>query len=532
MRFFLEFTTINYKMRHALVMELSRIFPGSAFAGCASSYQDVAYHFLCTQKDIQYQFIDNHRDLCNRILKEEPDYKLLKQFEETLPEKSLWRFIAMDREWGYQFCKGVYMPASYIQTINTQDNILRTASGLIKYYQKVIEEFKPDVFIPANGQNSMSCPIIDQVCQNMNVLILMPETIRTLNYMVLTDNRQYIFTQVDETCRQLMNGALKTDMSSGEKCYQQIMSDKENQNYFNISRIDHFRSRLPWLKFVFLSLKSIMGQTKRWFRERRIRASDTIFKQPRGIKTSLYNIFYAVLVHYRRVQLMNPKFYHAFHPDEKYVYFPLHSSNEYSTQVQGTMWINQLQVIEMLAKSIPHDWKVVVKEHPGILLWRVRPMSFYKEIKSYANVRLLSTETSSNALISRAQMIVTIVGTTGWEAIMRGKAVISFRPNMFDVLGLNRMCTDVEELSTAIYEEVERIKKITSEERRRRIICLLTAITQHGFWIDEPCKLSGDQECCSWEERHRIVKPLAKAYKDYLAYRGLIPIQREEPVQV
>lgn len=145
-------------------------------------------------------------------------------------------------------------------------------------------------------------------------------------------------------------------------------------------------------------------------------------------------------------------------------------------------------------------------------------MSFYKEIKSYPNVLLIPTETNSNTVISRAQMVITIVGTTGWEAIVRGKPVIHFEENMFDVLGLSRKCTDLKELSRAIYEEIKRNALIPKAERKRRIVCLLTAIIKHGFWIDDPLKVTGDADCKTIEEAANIGTIIAKALAGYIEH--------------
>lgn len=519
MNFYIQFTTLNYKTRHAIAVELNRLFPSSKFAATADSHGNVARRYLERQKVIKYKFMPGHLDSANRALREDADFELLKEFEETLPEKSLWRIMAVDRSWGYQFLKGVYLPKFYIHTINTHENILKIASGLIKFFKEVLTDFKPDVFIPAAGQNNMLCPILEQLCKNYNILYIMPETARTQNYMALTDNRQCTFSQINETYRQLIAGKLNMDLSSGERCYDEITSDLENTGYYDISNIDCLKLKYPWLRFLYRSLRATAMEIVRWQKGRGLRKNkNTIFKQPDNIKILIDNIGYAILMNYRRVQLINPKFYSKFEPNQKYLYFPLHNTNEYSTQVCGTMWINQLQIIEALAKSIPFDWKIVVKEHPGMLFCRVRPMSFYKEIKSYSNVLLIPTDTSSNAVINNAQLIVTITGTTAWEAIIRGKPVIDFEENISDVLGLSRRCTDFKKLSIAIHDEVQRVKNIPLQERKRRIVCLLTAIIKHGFWIDNPLNVTGDAPCESELAAREIGKIIARAIKEYIDY--------------
>ncbi len=519
MKFFIQFTTLNYKIRHAAAVELSKIYPGSTFAGTVSSIENVAEKYLLEQREIHYEFLFDQSQIVNDALKVPADVQLLKNFEETLPEKSLWRFFAMDRNWGYPFLKGVLLPNVYIQRISTQDNILRVASGIIRYYTDMIAQYRPDVFIPAAGQNSMSCPIIDQICQNSGILYVMPEIIRTQNYITMTDNRQCTFPQVNDTYRKLMNGTLTLDLSVGEKMYHQIISDVNNTQYFNVSKIDHLASKFPWLRFIKKSLRSVCSQMIRWQKEKPLRQDlSTIFRQPNDLKSFLYNLYYVVTREYRRMQLMSAKFYTPFDPKQKYIYFPLHCSNEYSTQVQGTMWTAQLPVIEALAKSIPFDWKLVIKEHPGMLIWRVRPASFYKEIKQYSNVALIPTNTNSNTVIQHAQMIATIVGTTGWEAVLREKPVIAFEENMFDVLELSRVCTDFKELSVAIAEESKRIKEISFEERKKRLIYLLTAIAKHSVWVEDPYKVTGDNPC-EVEESFEIGSKIAHAMKEFIEYK-------------
>ena len=71
-------------------------------------------------------------------------------------------------------------------------------------------------------------------------------------------------------------------------------------------------------------------------------------------------------------------------------------------------------LIETLAKSIPHDWVVYVKEHPGVLTDRIRPMNFYKQIEKLPNVFLSPLYTPSHEIISNAEMVAVISGTSCW----------------------------------------------------------------------------------------------------------------------
>ena len=50
---------------------------------------------------------------------------------------------------------------------------------------------------------------------------------------------------------------------------------------------------------------------------------------------------------------------------------------------------NQLDIIKNLAKSIPINYKLFVKEHPSMAHREWRDVSFYKEILSLPNVVLI-----------------------------------------------------------------------------------------------------------------------------------------------
>ncbi len=109
---------------------------------------------------------------------------------------------------------------------------------------------------------------------------------------------------------------------------------------------------------------------------------------------------------------------------EKYVYFPLHVTPEVSTSFYGRWYSNQLALIENIARSLPCDFKLYVKEHT--YNYSSRPWNFRKEIKKFPNVRLISPHANSQEIIKNSSLVITITSTTGWEAIIYQKPVIVF----------------------------------------------------------------------------------------------------------
>ena len=115
---------------------------------------------------------------------------------------------------------------------------------------------------------------------------------------------------------------------------------------------------------------------------------------------------------------------------KKYVYYPLHYQPEATTCVCAEKYEKQLFFIDSLAKSIPADTVLYVKEHYALL--GHRDLSFYSELKKYPNVVLISPFVSSRKLIENSECVVTLAGTVGYEAMLLRKPVILAGETVYD----------------------------------------------------------------------------------------------------
>jgi hypothetical protein len=117
--------------------------------------------------------------------------------------------------------------------------------------------------------------------------------------------------------------------------------------------------------------------------------------------------------------------------NDKYILYPLHYTPEATTLVSASFFEKQLIIIDFLAKSIPGDMILYVKEHYAKL--GHKPTSFYKEIKeSYPNVKLIDPWADSFKLIEKSQAVAVLTSTAGWEALMCQKPVIIFGDVFYD----------------------------------------------------------------------------------------------------
>lgn len=155
---------------------------------------------------------------------------------------------------------------------------------------------------------------------------------------------------------------------------------------------------------------------------------------------------------YRQLFMRKNNFFDNPVEGEKYVYMPLHLIPESSTSVLAPFYINELNIIEAVSKSLPAGWYLYVKEHQSML--GERGISFYKRVKQLPNVRLVQINYYSDPKpwIEKSQGVVTITGTSAYEAALLGKHACIFSDVIFSCIeGIHRVHS-FEELPTIFKE--------------------------------------------------------------------------------
>lgn len=137
---------------------------------------------------------------------------------------------------------------------------------------------------------------------------------------------------------------------------------------------------------------------------------------------------------------------------ERYVFFPLHTEPEVSLLVYGRPYVNQIEVIRMLAMSLPADMVLVIKEHP----WMVgkRTLGAYRKLLNIPRVRIAHPSIDAREVIAKTDMVAVITGSVALEAAMLGKPVLTFGECPFNAFPptMLRRCDDPRRLPAIIKE--------------------------------------------------------------------------------
>ena len=135
---------------------------------------------------------------------------------------------------------------------------------------------------------------------------------------------------------------------------------------------------------------------------------------------------------------------------KNFIYYPLHIEQERSTLIATPFYTNDLEFIKNIAKSIPINYELFVKEHPSQLTRHWRDKKFYQELDQIPNVTVIHPYTSSLELVKNCAMVITRSGTVALEAALYKKSAITCADFDYTILPSIERLQSIEELPELI----------------------------------------------------------------------------------
>lgn len=144
------------------------------------------------------------------------------------------------------------------------------------------------------------------------------------------------------------------------------------------------------------------------------------------------------------------KKFDSFNPDMDFYYYPMHLEPEAVVLYWGDgIYKNQVNLIENIAGQLPPNCFLYVKDHPHGGSYR--NFIDYQRICAIPNVKLLNPKISGRIVITKSRGVITINGTSGFEAVLMNKQVYMFG-NIFSDLS-NRVVkiNNIRDLRKILY---------------------------------------------------------------------------------
>lgn len=387
------------------------------FVGIITTHQDMS--FFQKQNFVQFKKLLYYPECY--IGKSSFNINNLKKIEEKFNLK-LWLDIFAERSF-YKFWTDFHK--------FSREEILIIIENSILFYIDILEKFQPKAILMQQGGENVSNLIFYRIAKKMNIKILMPNGLHVKNRIHISNN--------------LTSNEISEKFEKSKICF------KDSERKFNkkfIEEDDH----LGTLKTVasFDSSIATFSQKINHYIKRLTNdlepTYNNIGKTKFGLIKYRFNNFFEVR---KREKFLEGNSIKKIN-DKKFLYFPLQSEPESTVLAISPFYSNQISLIEMIAKSIPIDSVLYVKEHPiqKEKLWR--SVGEYKKIIDIPNVKLLHHNINSLNLIEKSQGVITISGSTGFEALFLQKPVILFGDTHYDKLSMVTKITSINDLPKKI----------------------------------------------------------------------------------
>ncbi len=330
-----------------------------------------------------------------------PDLEYLSNFENTY-KIDLWKHVINERFF--------YLHNRFY---NFQKNeILSILEQELKLFESMLNEAKPDyflTFVPVFHHQKL----LQDLCRVKGIKVLVVYFTGIKNKMIISED----------------GATFDLKPNSINNNFNKIKSNtiKENSNYDSLfsnflkNRNTNFSDKILALKDYLLTSDSDLIDSNFMYYGR------TKFKVIKD----------AFSLEYKRK--WNFRFLHKnsiLSPDLNipFVYFPMNVVEEYNLLHYAPFYTDQIEVIRHIAKSIPIDHILYVKEHGGARIRGWNSINYYKKILDIPNVKLIHPNADNDILIQNSKLVISLRGTSAFKSIKYGKPLIIFGDIPFQIM--------------------------------------------------------------------------------------------------
>lgn len=427
---------------HAMAFHMKQEWPETEF--CAVTQVRQSHDFLSSQKDIAYTSLVLDEDIFKKIRAEKVDTSYIAWLEQEYGIPNLWPYLYIDR---------VVMNGQLVREYPYNNPSLSHEEMLacVQVYAKEIIAFldreRPDaVVISVIG--CVSSLLLYHIAKKRGIKSINIEFARIGNRIVYSEDYSTL-SWVKERFQEIQQGRVSLAQEQAKTFLEKFREEPAPYDADYMQEFYAKKGRLSNLSFLYPKrlLHSIPWHFRTLFTDiRRARRQDytDIF---------LWNALWDKLKRKVRGVIGFSGIFSTPNYSVPYAYFPLHIEPEIAMMLYAPYYTNQIELIKVAARALPMSMKLYVKEHPGMAGYRTR--AFYKELKKIPNVCIVAPHLSGTEVARHAALTITITSTSGWEALLLKKPVITFGDVFFnDIPGVLR-CRGFEELPYLVKQQLE-----------------------------------------------------------------------------
>ena len=454
---------------HAMVKTFKKKYKVDEFCGYVQIRS--SFNWLKSQKDINYTNLLLDEDVIKHYKNEKIDPPYLEYLEKEFGLPNLWPYVAVDRVIKFNMYLREY---PYDRPKYSHEDMIKMVQAASRFIIKFLEKEKPDFIIAPAALGGIGGMLFYHIAAKMGIkTFLIHSSVRIKTRCAIGKDYNGL-NYIEEAFEKINNGAavepaIKQEAETFLKDFRKNTRPHSALDSVDARPINRRR------QFKFLKLNKI-GQSVKWtigvfidyIRDKN--KDDYLTVKP-------WYYLWDKLKRKTRVLIGFNDFYDEFNEKDEYAFYPLQLDPEAASMMLAPFYTDQLWLIKQIARSLPINYKLYIKEHPA--MFGYRPRCFYKELKKIPNVKIVKPSLSSFDLIKNAKLIATITGTAGWEAMLMKKPIITFGNVFYNKLSMAKQCKTMEDLPYLVKNQIENFRYDEKE-----LINFITAIFQESAEVD------------------------------------------------
>ncbi len=435
------------KIGHAFAVHLKERYGVAEFSAYVFSLG--AAEFLRGQRDIAYAPMLVDHELHEGLNAGPTDREYIARFEETYgPDAhgpNLWQYLWCDRK--LMMSMGPKEETTTVlDPLYDHDRLMRAFQVRAKAIEAMLKNDRPDaLFFFAIG--TLGHRILYHVAQTLGIPCYNIDFPRVANRMCISKDYRTLST-VEDAFRTFQKENIQTPFHDEAK---KLLDQFRTTGSLNLQYMDIAVGVLPKKGQLFnpekfkRSVSYLITLSKNYWKNRRLFVYGMTDANP------IRFIGHKIKQRYRMMRGVED-LYTPTDWSENFAYFPLHYEPELSILLLSPFYFDQIELIKYIARSLPLEYKLYVKEHPAMVSKRAR--SYYKKLLKIPNVRLIHHKTPGFEILKHAKLVTAITGTTGWEAGLVGVPVVSFGEVFYNALSFVKRVHNIEELPQVIRQQL------------------------------------------------------------------------------
>lgn len=429
---------------HAMALNIKAVAPETEF--CAMVHSRPGLGFIQNQKDINYSSILFDEDIQRSLHDEKIDYQYLKQIEKEYGIPNLWPYLYIDRiVMNGQFLREY----PYNKPTLSRDDMLRCIQVNAKAIITFLEKEKPDAVV-FSVIGSVGSTMLYHIAKKKGIQTINMEFARIGNRIAFSED-DMTFTWVKKRFAEIQSGRTSTEHDAAKKFLDDFRNAPAPYDAGYMQEFYGKKGRFNALKFLqpLRLFKSVPWHAKAL-------VEDLLRKERDYNDISVGWAMWDKLQRTIRSIIGYADIYSQPNWDERFAYFPLHIEPEIAIMRYAPYYTNQQEIIRAVARALPIDMYLYVKEHPGMVGYR--PRAYYKELLKIPNVRIIDSNIPGSDLSKRAAITTVITSTAAWEALLCNKPSVTFGHVYFNDIPGVAHCNAFEELPHIIKKQLEEWK--------------------------------------------------------------------------